>query len=140
MTRQWAVVTVLAALVAGCGGGPAGNDGNNNPNNPPQYPGDPGGTPAAAVTVDIMDNQFNPNSVVVAVGGTVTFRWVGTAGHSVTPSGSPSFSPTAGVSYPPRELVVTLTSEGTYHYFCILHGTSDGYGGQGNMLGTIVVR
>ena len=137
MQRKWTTWLVLLAAGA-CGGGTTeNNNGNNNGND---FPGDPGGSPVQAATVEVRDNQFQPNAVVVAVGGTVTFSWVGGAGHSVTPSGSPSFSPTAGVSFPPKELTVTFTSPGTYHYYCIIHGGSDGYGGQGNMIGTVTVR
>lgn len=134
MMRKWTTWLVLVSAAA-CGGGTTENDNGN-----PQYPGDPGGSPAQTATVDILDNRYSPNSLVVAVGGTVTFHWIGNAGHSVTPTGSPAFSPTAGISYPPKDLAVTFTTAGTYHYHCILHGVSDGYGTQGNMIGTIVVR
>ena len=131
----------LAFGTIGCGGGTTDNNNGNNGNNGGNYPGDPGGTPAQQAVVQVVDNQFSPNSVVLAVGGTVTFQWVGGAGHSVTPAGSPSFSPTAGVSYPPKQLEVTFSAAGTYHYYCIIHGASDGYGGaQGDMVGTIIVR
>lgn len=137
MQRKWLSWLVLLGA-AGCGGaGTTENNGNNNGGN---YPGDPGGTPAQSATVDILDNNFSPNAVVVAVGGTVTFHWVGTNGHSVTPNGSPSFSPTAGVSFPPKDLTVTFATAGTYNYYCIIHGSSDGYGGQGNMIGSVTVR
>ena len=137
MQRKWTTWLVLLAAGA-CGGG--ATEGNNDNNGTPNYPGDPGGSPVQAATVDVVDNQFSPSSVVVAIGGTVTFHWVGSGGHSVTPSGSPSFSPTAGVSYPPKDLTVTFSEAGTYNYYCITHGSSDGYGGRGNMLGTVVVR
>lgn len=138
MQQRWLSWLVLLGA-AGCGGaGTTENTGGNN--NGGNYPGDPGGTPAQSASVDVMDNQYSPNTVVVAVGGTVTFHWVGTNGHSVTPTGSPAFSPTAGVSYPPKDLVVTFTEAGTYYYHCLVHGVSDGYGGQGTMIGTITVR
>lgn len=136
MQQKWLSWLILLGT-AGCGGaGTTENNGNNNGGN---YPGDPGGTPAQSATVDVLDNNFSPNAVVVAVGGTVTFHWVGTNGHSVTPSGA-TFSPTAGVSFPPKDMTVTFSAAGTYNYYCIIHGASDGYGGQGNMIGTITVR
>ncbi len=138
MARNRGLWGFLVAGLAACGGGGTNTD-NNDPN-PPQYPGDPGGTPVQAAVIDVVDNQFSPNGVVIAVGGTVTFRWAGIAGHSVTPAGNPGFSPTAGVSYPPKELVVTFNNPGTYNFYCTIHGVSDGYGGQGTMTGTIVVR
>ena len=138
MQRKWTTWLVLISA-AGCGGGTTENNNGNN-NGTPNYPGDPGGSPVQAATVDILDNQFSPNAVVVAVGGTVTFHWVGTAGHSVTPSSGSTFSPTAGVSFPPKDMTVTFSAAGTYNYYCIIHGASDGYGGQGNMIGTVTVR
>lgn len=137
----------LAAGIVACAGGTTDNgNNNNNGNNPPNYPGDPGGTPVQAATVNVDDNQFSPNSVVVTIGGTVTFHWAGTNGHSVTPNGSSTFSPTSGVAYPPKDLVVTFSSAGTYQYRCIIHGadgSGDGYGGgstPGTMVGTVTVR
>ena len=138
MQRKWTTWLVLISAAA-CGGGTTENNNGNN-NGTPNYPGDPGGSPVQAATVDILDNQFSPNAVVVAVGGTVTFHWVGTAGHSVTPSSGSTFSPTAGVSFPPKDMTVTFSTAGTYNYYCIIHGASDGYGGQGNMIGTVTVR
>lgn len=140
MTLNRAGGVLLAILAAGCSSSATGNNYGNNNNPNPQYPGDPGGAPLQAATVDIVDNQFSPNSVVIVPGGTVTFHWVGTAGHSVTPTGTPTFSPSAGVSYPPKDLVVTFANPGTYNYYCIIHGSADGYGGQGNMIGTVIVR
>jgi plastocyanin len=139
MRRTRAYWLLAAGIALGCGGTPTNNNGNNN-DGVPQYPGDPGGSPVQAATVDILDNSYSPSAVVVAVGGTVTFHWVGGGGHSVTPSGAPTFSPTAGISYPPKDLTVTFTAAGTYEYYCIIHGSSDGYGSRGNMLGTVIVR
>jgi len=137
MQRKWTWLVLLGA--AACGSGTTENNNGNN-NGTPNYPGDPGTAPVQAATVDVNDNYFSPSAVVVAVGGTVTFHWVGTAGHSVTPQSGSTFSPAAGVSYPPKDMTVTFTTAGTYNYYCIIHGSSDGYGGQGNMTGTITVR
>ncbi len=37
----------------------------------------PAASPVQAATVQVVDNAFSPNAVVVSVGGTVTFHWVG---------------------------------------------------------------
>ena len=134
MRRKWTIVLVFFGAAA-CSSSTENNNGNNN-----HYPGDPGGSPAQAVTVEVLDNRYSPAAVVVAVGGTVTFSWIGTAGHSVTPTGSPAFSPAAGVSFPPKELTVTFTTAGTYNYHCLIHGVTDAYGTQGSMVGTVFVR
>jgi len=141
MSVHRGVYLLVAGVLVACGSSTESNGNNNGNNNGTrQYPGDPGGTPALAATVDVIDNAFSPQAVVVAVGGTVTFHWVGGAGHSVTPAGSPTFTPSAGISYPPKDLVVTFSTAGTYNYYCIVHGSSDGYGNAGTMTGTVVVR
>jgi plastocyanin len=127
----------LGALLTSAAACSSGSTENGNPIN---YPADPGTAPVQAALVEVQDNFFNPASVVLAIGGTVTWRWVGGAGHSVTPQGSTTFSPTAPVSYPPKDLVVTIPTAGTYNYLCTVHGASDGYGGVGSMYGTVTVR
>ena len=136
------LVLGLGALAA-CGGGTTSNNYGNNGNNQ-NPPTQPGGTPVLAASVDVQDvgsssGAFSPNSVLLAVGGTVTWTWTGNNGHSVTSDGSPSFSPEAPVSFPPKTLVVTFPSTGDYRYFCSVHGVA-GYSGSGQMTGAIYVR
>jgi plastocyanin len=131
------LAALLTALAACSSGSTTNNTGNHTP---VHYPPDPGGTPAQSVNVDVSDDYFSPSSVVVAVGGTVTWHWVGGNGHSVTPQGSPTFNPQANVSYPPKDLVVTFPTAGTYHYYCTVHGVTDANGYGGTMVGTVVVR
>ena len=92
----------------------------------------------STASVDVGNNFFDPNSVLLAAGGTVTWTWIG-SGHSVTSSGSPSFSPNAPVSNPPKTLVVTFATAGDYQYFCTVHGVPGVYT-SGSMVGTIFVR
>jgi plastocyanin len=126
----------LALLTsAGCSSaGPTNNNGNNNPN----PPGLPGGTPALAASVTVDDNLFTPNSVLLAAGGEVTWNWIGD-GHSVTSSGSPTFSPNAPVRSAPFSLVVTFSTVGDYRYYCTVHGQPNYYS-SGDMVGTVFVR
>jgi plastocyanin len=66
----------------------------------------------------------------VAVGGTVTWSWVGGL-HTVQSTGSPSFTS----SNPPQSsgtYAVTFSTAGTYVYDCAVHGTA--------MTGRVVVR
>jgi len=128
----------IAGLVLGaaaCGGGSTTGNSNGNQNPPTQ----PGGTPAPTANIEIDNNFYSPNSVLLAASGTVTWTWVGDNGHSVTPDGSPAFSPTAPVSYPPHTLVVTFPNTGDYRFFCLVHGVNP-YGGTGGMVGAIYVR
>jgi plastocyanin len=73
----------------------------------------------ALIHVNSGDNWFNPNVVLVARGGTVTWDFVGKTHHTATDttgmelydSGSLS---TGSYSY-------TFTAAGTYGFYCILH-------------------
>ena len=133
-TRRVGLAAILG-WAAACGySGPTDNGGNNGPN----YPNNPGGTPVLSANVSVNDNFYSPASVNLAAGGTVTWTWVGDEGHSVTPESGTTFSPTAGVSFPPKTLQVTFASAGTYQYYCTAHG-ADAYG-QGAMVGSVFVQ
>jgi plastocyanin len=118
-------------LLIGCGGsdGPTGTS---------NTPTDPGGTPAASATIQVMNDFYSPSTVLISPGGKVTWNWVG-EGHSVTPDGSPTFSPGAPISNPPRTLEVVFASAGTYSFHCTAHGVPGVYGG-GTMTGAVFVR
>ena len=137
LAPQIRLAGILLGVAACSSGGTTDNGNNNGGQNPPQLPG---GTPVATANIDVLNNYYAPNSVLLAVNGTVTWNWVGDNGHSVTSTVAPTFSPTAPVSYPPKSLVVTFTTTGDYRYFCLTHGVSDGYGGGGSMVGEIFVR
>ena len=123
--RQYvqSIGTALAiGTFAGCTGG-GGNDGG-------------GGT-----TVDMTDDlTFEPATLSVAVGDTVTWRTVGSVGHTVTayeaelPSGAAYFASggfeseaEARRAYPDGNVPGgdsyehTFETPGTYPYFCIPH-------------------
>lgn len=122
----------LATLLGGCGGGYTTANSNVPP--PP-----PSGNPVQAATVDVQDNFFSPQTVLIAVGGTVTWTWVG-SGHSVTSTGSPAFSPNAPISNAPHTLgPVTFSTAGTYQYYCTVHGVPGVYS-SGSMTGTVFVQ
>ncbi|HYL21989.1 MAG TPA: Ig-like domain-containing protein [Gemmatimonadales bacterium] len=78
----------------------------------------------------VRNSSQNPAVDTIAVGGTVTWTWVGSLSHSVQSTGTPSFpsSPikTSGM-YPN-----TFTTAGTYTYDCSVHGLA--------MTGTVVVK
>ena len=98
-----------------------------------------GSTAPTAVAVNVGDfffrsvrnNTQNAAIDTVAVGGTVTWTWSGSAPHSVASLGPPSFTSsttrTGSGTY-----AFTFTAAGSYTYDCIIHG--------GSMSGTIVVR
>ncbi len=91
-------------------------------------------TPAyAATTVSVEDNSFQPKSVTVSVGDTVTWTHNGAAPHDVKADDGSFASPAmaAGDDYSHR-----FNSAGTFGYFCSFHGSAGGSG----MSGTVVVR
>jgi len=67
---------------------------------------------------------FIPNNVTVAVGGTVSFVNSDTAPHTST-SGSPSDGPSgvwdSSLVMPGATYDTTISSAGTYDYFCMVH-------------------
>jgi plastocyanin len=74
---------------------------------------------AATVTVDISNYAFNPATLTVPVGTTVTWTNEDTAPHTVTSkSGGPLNSPnlSKGDSWS-----FTFTTPGSYEYFCAIH-------------------
>ena len=137
MSRIGAMMLAACAAAAACGGAKTTDSGGDqdpgNNNNPPTLPG---GIPVQNASVDVADDFFSPNSVLLAVGGTVTWNWSGNNGHSVTSS---AFSPNAPVSYPPKTLMVTFAATGDYNYFCSVHGVGS-YGNPGTMIGAVYVR
>lgn len=133
-TSTLALLSGSLSLLAACGGSAYGGGTTN-------IPTDPMNTPVPAAVVNVQNNYFDPAVVDLAVGGTVTWNWIGT-GHSVTSAGSPALPSStgditkdAGFSLGP----VVFAAAGTYQYFCIVHGTGGVYGG-GNMTGAIFVR
>lgn len=118
-------------VLAACGSGPT----------PPSntIPDPPQGPPAQAATVEVRDNYYNPTNPLIAVGGTVTWTWIG-SGHSVTSDGAPAFTPNAQISNSPHTLgPVVFATAGTYSFHCSVHGVAGTYG-SGTMTGAVFVR
>jgi plastocyanin len=102
-------------------------------------PEPPTGPPAQAATVEVRDNYYSPANPLIAVGGTVTWNWLGT-GHSVTSDGSPAFSPNAPVRSEPYTLgPIVFATAGTYSFHCSVHGVAGTYG-SGTMTGAVFVQ
>lgn len=117
-TRQLAVLLVLGILAAAMvvGVSPAG---------------------AADVTVNATDTlRFDPTSVTIRAGDTVTWRNPGTVAHTVTSDGDGGARiddelPAGGV------VTMTFTTAGTFEYFCRFHASE---GSRSGMVGTVVVQ
>ena len=99
--------------------------------------GNPGGGPSPVEIQLISDgsgDRFDPASVTIPAGTTVTWRWV-SGFHNVMPTGTPTFTGSGGPVSPPTTFSQTFTTPGTYLYFCVVHGTPSA-----GMRGTIVVQ
>jgi plastocyanin len=79
-------------------------------------------------------NRFEPASVTIPVGTTVTWTWVG-GFHDVTPNGTPGFTGSGQPVSAPHTFSQTFNTAGTYLYFCSVHGSASA-----GMRGTIVVQ
>jgi len=123
MSRTHVITSIaLTALAAACGGGYSGTT---------TQPGGTGNPPAQSATVDATaSNAFTPQTVSLAVGGTVTFAF-GTVGHSVYFDNAPAGAPTdiAGVNAN-VSTSRSFPTAGTFEYNCHIHP---------GMKGTVVV-
>jgi len=145
-SRTIVTMSVLLPFVAGCGGGDSptdhGNGGNgagnggNGAGNGGNGVGNGGGQPVATTSVDVLDNlTFNPNSIIVSSGATVTWTWQGGEVHTVT-----WVSAVAGLPNSPDQATgtheVTMpTAAGQFDYYCALHGSPTS-----GMRGTVQVQ
>ncbi|HEX8098610.1 MAG TPA: cupredoxin domain-containing protein [Actinomycetota bacterium] len=87
---------------------------------------------ALAAGVKVVDNDFQPGSISVAAGETVTFTNSGGSPHTATADDG-SFD--TGTIQPGSSATVTFDKAGKYPFFCRFHG---GPGGSG-MSGVITV-
>jgi plastocyanin len=124
------LVVVLAVASVACGGGgynaptaPAGTT------NPGGTGGTGGGGGTASNSVQVIDNEFNPSSITVPVGTTVTWTFNGAySAHNVTfATGSVSSGDKTSGTY-----TRTFNVAGSYPYNCTIHGAA--------MSGTVVVQ
>jgi LPXTG-motif cell wall-anchored protein len=90
---------------------------------------------AAAQNVSIKDNAFDPKTITVKVGDTVTWSIAGQNEHTATADNG-SFNSDDLKAGEKTTFSFTFTKAGTFAYYCKYHG---GPGGQG-MSGTVVVQ
>ncbi len=83
-------------------------------------------TAAATASVDVgaSGNTFSPDSVLIAVNGTVTFTWASAVTHNVTftTANAPADIGNNSSGSFPRQ----FTTAGTFNYHCTLHGGMTG--------------
>ena len=92
--------------------------------------------PGLFVQVDVVNDQFTPNSVTIQTGGTVLWVWSASArGHNILPV-SPETRPSQPtVRDGPFSFEETFNTAGTFRYFCSEHGTANS-----GMRGEVVVQ
>ena len=79
--------------------------------------GSDGGSPAAAAGhVNVVDNKFEPKTIEVAPGDTVTWDFKGATQHNVKGRGGLDSSNKKEGTYE-----YTFNSSGTYDYICTIH-------------------
>ncbi len=118
---RWALTLLLGASFAACGGDDtSGPESGNGTTTPP---------PPGANAVNIIDNNFNPTSLNVTAGTTVTWTWTGGNSHNVTfdDGVENSFTQTSGT------YMRQFAAAGSFPYHCTIHGASV-------MFGTVVVQ
>lgn len=94
--------------------------------------GNGGGSPSGAISVG--NNFFNPRATTANAGNTVNWQWDGNTSHSVTSGtpGNPEGTFDSGIKSS-GSFSHTFVSEGTFPYYCRVHGASAA------MTGTIIV-
>ena len=103
-------VAALALSLAACGGGDDDGDA-----------GDGGSDGASeSATVEVVDNAFEPETVTVVAGGTVTWEWTGSAAHNVSADDFESELQDEGT------FEHTFDEAGTFEYVCTVHPTMEG--------------
>lgn len=139
-----ALVSVGALAACSSGGGQPSSSGNSTPAS-----GTSGGGASASsssATVKMTDqNKFDPDSVTISKGGTVTWQNASSTVHTATfdpskvankqdvslPSGVQPFD--SGLIQAGQSWSHTFTDAGTYHYTCIPHESV-------GMHGTVIVQ
>ena len=126
-------MVALAACGGAGGGGSYGTAPTSNNNPPPTNPT----PPASPNTVMIADNAFNPTTVTVSPGTTVTWKWAactpdsgggyGGGYGSACPTHNVTFDDGSNVASPTQdagEFARPFAVAGTYKYHCTIHGAA----------------
>lgn len=115
--RVLLAIAVAAIGLGACGGGEAATTA---PNTTAGGGGGGGGGGTPSTTVQVLDNSFSPDSVVISPGATVTWNWSGAySSHNVTFGDGPTSGDKLTGTYGR-----TFTTAGKYVYTCTIHGPS----------------
>jgi plastocyanin len=131
MNRIRSALTIVAVALAGCGGGsePSAPTNNGGTTGPAGATG-PAAGPISTNQVSVGSASFDPSSIVVTTGTTVTWTWTTPVTHNVTFNatglgGSGDLGGT-GSTYSK-----TFSTVGTFGYQCTIHS---------GMVGTVKVE
>jgi hypothetical protein len=133
--RCYGLLTLAVLAVAACGGSASDPYGTSPPPPPPAPPPPPPGPPpppSGSANIDVEDSQYDPATVNLTRGGTVTWTWRGGLGHSVTFEDNVGSAPVQSSGTLDR----TFANAGTYRFRCTVHSTSFTAG----MVGSVVVQ
>lgn len=98
----------------------------------PSGPSAGGPPPPPPNTVDVLNNYFNPVSLTVPVGTTVTWNWpVVSRRHNLLPEGGGTVPYSPDIVDGPYSYSYRFDQTGRYDYYCLEHG---------GMRGTIIVQ
>jgi len=130
-------VVALAMALAGCGGTSSATT-SPSATTPPAATTAPttaptattGGQSGGGAAVSIVSFGFNPASLTIKAGTTVTWTNTSTIGHTSTSDSGSAVSWDSGDLNSNGTFKFTFTKAGTYTYHCAIHP---------NMMGTIVV-
>ncbi|HVX18413.1 MAG TPA: plastocyanin/azurin family copper-binding protein [Acidimicrobiales bacterium] len=137
------VVTSLVfvpALVAACGSSSKGSadSGATDTTAEPAGFGTPVSEPGSSVTIDAIDNDFEPKNIEIHAGTKVTFTNKGRNQHDVVAVDPAKFDFGIDESKfaPGDSETFTFAKPGVYPYYCSLHATAT----VGDMRGQVIVK
>lgn len=81
-------------------------------------------TGKASVSINVVDNTFEPSFVKVSVGTKVVFTNNGRNEHNITAAEEGSFTGVKQADFSPGKVAaITVAGAGEYGFFCSIHGT-----------------
>ncbi len=89
---------------------------------------------SGAVAISARDNSFTTEDITVTAGTELTWSNDGRNDHNIVGVGDTPFHVDTAQFKPKDEYKVTVSSPGTYKYYCSIHGTAEK-----GMIGTVQV-
>jgi plastocyanin len=121
---------VLAAVLAGCGTASSSTPPAPTATTAPAPTAAPTTAPTAAATtppqsgnvaIMIQNFAFNPQTITVKVGTTITWTDKDSIAHTVTSTSGPTSFNSGALAAPGGTFKFTFTKAGTYTYHCMIH-------------------